>query len=66
MGCESSRQFITSALELKFDDNTMFEWQKYMYNQVSSSVPLYSSLLTFFCLRAQVTETGRVDHTPIK
>ena len=28
MGCEPSGQFITSALELKFDDNTMFEWQK--------------------------------------
>ena len=25
MGCEPSRQFITTALELKFDDNTIFE-----------------------------------------
>ena len=26
MVCEPSGQFISSALELKFDDNTMFEW----------------------------------------
>ena len=64
MGCEPSRQFITSALELKFDDNTMFEWKK--YNQVSSSVPHYSSLLTFLGLRAQVTETWKGQHTPVK
>ena len=57
MGCEPSRQFITSALELKFDDNTMFEWKK--YNQVSSSVPHYSSLLTFLGLCTQVTETWK-------
>ena len=57
MGCEPSGQFITSALELKFDDNTMFEWQK--YNQVSSSVPHYSSLLTFLGLHALVTETWK-------
>ena len=57
MGCEPFGQFITTALELKFDDNTMLEWQK--YNQVSSSVPHYSSLLTFLGLRAQVTETWK-------
>ena len=57
MGCEPSGQFITSALELKFDDNTMFEWQK--YNQVSPSVPHYSSLLIFLGLCAQVTETWK-------
>ena len=57
MGCEPFGQFITSALELKFDNNTMFEWQK--YNQVSSSVPHYSSLLTFLSLRTQVTETWK-------
>ena len=54
MGCEPSGQFITSALELKFDDNTMFEWQR--YNQVSYSVPHYSALLTSLGLHAQVAE----------
>ena len=54
MGCEPSGQLITSALELNFDDNTMFEWQR--YNQVSSSVPHYSSFFTFLGLHAQVTE----------
>ena len=57
MGCEPSGPFITSALELKFDDNMMFEWQ--MYSQASSSVPHYSSLFTFLNLRGQATETRK-------
>ena len=64
MGCEPSEQFITSALELKFHDNTMFEWQK--HSQVSSSVPHYSSLLTFLNLMRRPLKPGRVGHTPIK
>ena len=54
MGCESPEKFVTSALELKFDDNTMFEWQR--YNQVSYSVPHYSALLTSLDHHAQVAE----------
>ena len=57
MDCEPSGPFITSALELKLDDNTMFEWQK--YSQDSPTVPHFSSLLQFLNLRAQATESWK-------
>ena len=55
MDCKPSGQFITSALELKLDDNTIFEWQK--YSQSSTSVPHYSDFLTFLNLRVEATAT---------
>ena len=64
MSCEHSKQLITSAFELKFNDNTMFELQK--YNQASSSVPHYSSLLTFLNFHTRPLKPERVSHTPVK
>ena len=45
MDYEPSGPFITSALELKLDTNTMFEWQK--FSQDSPKVPHYRDLLEF-------------------
>ena len=55
MGQEPSGLFITSLLELKLDQNTMFEWQK--CSQESSEVPHYKDLLEFINLRAQASES---------
>ena len=55
MGQEPSGSFITSLLELKLDQNTMFEWQK--CSQESSEVPHYKDLLGFINLRAQASES---------
>lgn len=55
MGQEPSGSFITSLLELKLDQNTMFEWQK--CSQESSEVPHYKDLLEFINLRAQASES---------
>ena len=54
MDCEPSGQFITSLLELKLDENTMFEWQR--SSQSRPEVPHYSELLKFIDLRAQASE----------
>ena len=59
MGYEPSGPFITSALELKLDDTTMFEWQK--HSQSSTSVPHFQDLLDFINLRAQATESNLSD-----
>ena len=61
MGYEPSGPFITSALELKLDDTTMFEWQK--HSQSSSSVPHFQDLLDFLNLRAQATESNLPDRS---
>ena len=53
MDCEPPGQFVTSILELKLDQNTMFEWQKHSQD----SVPHYNDLLGFINLRAQASET---------
>ena len=50
MGYDPSAPFITSAIELKLDETTLFEWQ-------SCSVPHYQDLLDFINLRAQATES---------
>ena len=72
MGEEPSGSFITSMLELKLDQATMFEWQK--ASQESTSVPHYQKLLEFLNLRAQASETysltqerrsGRFEHKRI-
>ena len=52
---EPSGSFITSLLELKLDQNTMFEWQK--CSQESSEVPHYKDLLEFINLRAPASES---------
>ena len=46
--------FVTSALETKLDQTTMFEWQK--HSQGSKEVPDYLELLEFLDLRARATE----------
>ena len=58
MGYEPSGPF-TSALELKLDHGTIFEWQK--HSQKSESVPYYQDLLNFLNLRAQATESTTTD-----
>ena len=49
MGYDPSRSFIMSAIELKLDETTMFEWKS--HSQESTDVPNYQDLLTFldFC-----------------
>lgn len=46
--------FIKSVIELKFDTNTMFKWQKY----TKTDVPPYKDPLNFTDLRAQASETS--------
>ena len=58
MWYKPSGPFITSALELKLDQGTMFEWQK--HSQKSESVPHYQDL-DFLNLCAQVTESTITD-----
>ena len=58
MGYEPSSPFITSALELKLDQATMFERQK--HSQKSEGVPHYQDL-DFLNLHAQTTESTFSD-----
>ena len=51
---DPSGTFITSSLELKLDQTTMFEWQR--HSQDTNEVPHYQELLDFLDLRAQVSE----------
>ena len=53
MGCEPSGQFITSTIDMKFDDIIMFKWQRYSQH----STYFHSSLLTFLDLHTQATES---------
>ena len=59
LGHEPSSTFITSVLELKLDQDTMFEWQK--HSQDSADVPHYQKLLDFIDLRAQASEVSVSD-----
>lgn len=61
MGYEPLGPFITSTLELKLNQTTMFEWQK--HSQKSPGVPHYQDLLDFLNLRAQASESSLVDHS---
>ena len=61
MGYKPSGPFITSTLELKLDQSTMFEWQK--HSQKSPGVPHYQDLLDFLNLRAQASESSLTDHS---
>ncbi len=60
MGYEPSGPFISSTLELKLDQSTMFEWQK--QSQKSDGVPQPQELLDFLNLRAQATESSLIEH----
>ena len=51
LGCEPDVLLITSMLELKFDAQTIFEWQQY-----SSESADYQTLLDFVNLHAQAYE----------
>ncbi len=55
MDQDPSGAFITSMMELKLDQTTLFEWQK--TSQGTKSVPHYRDMLEFLNLRAQVAET---------
>lgn len=59
LGHEPSSTFVTSILELKLDQNMMFEWQK--HSQESTDVPHYQKLLDFIDLRAQAAEVSISD-----
>ena len=54
MDKEPSAPFITSLVEMKFDPNTLFEWQK--ESQDSTDIPYYTKLLNFLNLSAQASE----------
>ena len=54
--------FITSLLELKLDQNTIFEWRK--FSQKSTDVPHYNELLEFINLRAQASKSMEVKKLP--
>jgi hypothetical protein len=45
MGAEPDESFITSIIKLKFDVDTMFEWQR--HSQDKTEVPSYSEILEF-------------------
>jgi hypothetical protein len=53
---EPSGAFVTSIIELKLDQDTMFEWQR--QSQSKTGVPHYQDLLGFLDLRAQASETS--------
>ena len=59
MGYEPSGTFITSVLELKLDQGTMFEWQKHSHE--TPDIPHYRELLDFINLRAQALEISVSD-----
>ena len=52
--------FVTSVLESKLDQTTMFEWQK--HSQGSKDVPDYLELLDFLDLRARATKNAKGEH----
>ena len=59
MDYDPSGLFITSVLELKLDQTTMFEWQR--HTQTINDLPHYQELLDFLNLRAQASETSISD-----
>ena len=50
------RTFVTSVLDTKLDQTTMFEWQK--HSQGSKEVPDYLELLEFLDLQARATKNN--------
>lgn len=59
LGHEPSGSSVTSVLELKLDQTTMFEWQK--HSMSSTEVPYYRDLLEFLNLRAQASESSAAE-----
>ena len=64
MGYEPSDPFVTSTLELKLDQGTMYKWQK--HSQKSPGVPHYQDILDFLNLRAQASESSLANHNSRK
>ena len=56
LGYDSPGAFLTSILELKLDQTTMFEWRR--HGQSNIDVPHYDDLLKFLDLRAQAAESS--------
>ena len=56
MKYEPDPSFITSLVELKLDEGTLFEWHKHSQDTVSE-VPHYKEILDFINLRAQASES---------
>ena len=52
---EPDDHFVTSVIELKFNVDTMFEWQR--HSQGKAEVPLCTEILEFLDLKAQASET---------
>ena len=64
MGYDPSSPFITSAFELKLDQNTMFEGQR--HSQRSTDVPHYQELLDVLNHRGQALESSITEGIPKK
>ena len=56
MKYEPDPSFITSLVELKLDEGTLFEWHKHS-QEIVSEVPHYKEILDFINLRAQASES---------
>lgn len=56
MKTEPDPSFVTSIIELKLDETTLFEWQKHSQGTIDK-VPHYQDMLDFLDLRAQASET---------
>ena len=51
---DHSGGFVTALIEMKLDQNTMFEWQR--HNQDQIDVPPFAELLEFIDLQAPASE----------
>ena len=56
LGYDAPGAFLTSIIELKLDQTTMFEWQR--HSQSSIDVPPPGDLLKFLDMRAQAAESS--------
>lgn len=61
MGFQPLGPFVTSILELKLDQGTMFEWQ--WHSSRSTDVPHYDKLLEFINLHEQASEHTATEGT---
>ena len=55
LGYDCPGTFLTSMIELKLDQTTMFEWRR--HSETSVDVPHYEDLLKFLDMRAQAAES---------
>ena len=64
MGSEPDDHFVTLVIQLKFDVETMFEWQRHRDTQryyteiLRGHIQRYTEILEFLDLRAQTSETS--------